>query len=194
MEANNAPYRLLSGSFFIPCQCSNKQSPGYSLRRLPRSDPQTTGIRADTYWEHLLLKILSGWRGIRHRTEGRDMARSRSSSSAVRCVHCGKTLPLREGRPRRTCPTCGASQQLDVEDPLLRRSRAPAHEFHGANLIGTIVGGILGLPLGAFFGALVNLEKEPAMIVLLALVYAVGFAFLGCAFGFMAVGFWSRAQ
>jgi hypothetical protein len=70
-------------------------------------------------------------------------------------------------------------------DPLSRRR--PTHEFHGAKLVGTIVGGILGLPLGGFFATLIYRDKDPGTLLLLVAVYALGFAFLGCAFGFAFV-------
>jgi hypothetical protein len=109
-----------------------------------------------------------------------------------RCSHCGKDLPLRRARPAVVCPTCGAAQEYDAEDPLVRRQRAPAHEFHGPYLVGVIVGGILGLFLGLFFGALIYRSSSPGAVVLYSLLYGVGFAFLGCAFGFMTVGNWLR--
>jgi hypothetical protein len=102
----------------------------------------------------------------------------------ARCAHCGKELPRSRGRLPAACPTCGAPRDHE-DDPLLRR-KAPAHEFHGGALVGTIVGGVLGLFLGAFFGALLHREAG-AWAALWALLYAAGFAFLGCAFGFMAV-------
>jgi hypothetical protein len=65
--------------------------------------------------------------------------------------------------------------------------RIPTHDFYGANLVGTIVGGILFFPLGAFLAALVYRDKDLGTLLLLMAVYALGFAFLGCAFGFMYV-------
>lgn len=112
-----------------------------------------------------------------------DENRPRRRRGPVRCVNCGKNLPLRNGRPPATCPTCGGEQDLKRKE--LPTRRIPTHEFYGANLVGTIVGGILGLPLGAFFGSLVYRDKDPGILFLLIVVYALGFAFLGCVFGFM---------
>jgi hypothetical protein len=76
-------------------------------------------------------------------------------------------------------------QKPERKAPLSRR--IPTHDFYGAKLVGTIVGGILGLPLGAFFAALIYRDKPLWTLLLLVAVYSLGFAFLGCAFGFMFV-------
>jgi hypothetical protein len=94
-------------------------------------------------------------------------------------------LPLRNGRRPASCPTCGAAQTQERKAPLSRR--IPTHPFYGANLVGLIVGGILGLLLGAFFAALIYRDKDPRTLLLLVPLYSLGFAFLGCAFGFAAV-------
>jgi len=55
-----------------------------------------------------------------------------------------------------------------------------------------IVGGILGLLLGIFFGAVVYRDKEAGTLVLLVILHAIGFCILGCAFGGMAVALRTR--
>lgn len=111
--------------------------------------------------------------------------RPRGRRGPARCVNCRKRLPVRNGRRPAACPTCGAVQQQERKAPLSRR--IPTHPFYGANLVGTIIGGILGFPLGAFFAALVYRDTDLGLRLLLVAVYSLGFAFLGCAFGFMYV-------
>src|SRR5216110_491322 len=75
--------------------------------------------------------------------------------------------------------SCGAPQEFDDEDPLLRRQRARSPEFRGAIRVGVIVGGILGLILGLFFGALIYRDSEPGTVILLSILHGLGFAVLG---------------
>jgi len=76
---------------------------------------------------------------------------------------------------------------LTDEEEFLRRQRAKPPEFRGAIRVGVIVGGVLGFVLGLFFGALMYRDNEPGTVALLSILYGLGFAVMGCAFGFMAV-------
>jgi predicted RNA-binding Zn-ribbon protein involved in translation (DUF1610 family) len=106
------------------------------------------------------------------------------------CRECGRELPEREGRQSGACPTCNAGKKRRRKAEVARQK--PRRKRASSERVGTIIGGVLGLPLGAFFASLIYRDKDSRTLALLMIVYALGFAFICGCFGFMAVAKASR--
>jgi predicted RNA-binding Zn-ribbon protein involved in translation (DUF1610 family) len=119
-----------------------------------------------------------------------ELDRPRGRRGLGRCCECGRELTGREGDRSSACPTCGAGKKRRRKAEAARQK--PRRKRASAERVGTIFGGILGLPLGAFFAWLTYRDKEPGTLALLMIVYALGFAFICGCFGFMAVARASR--
>src|SRR5262249_52766748 len=114
----------------------------------------------------VLLRTLD----VRLRRNAVETNRPRGRRRFARCINCGKELPVRKGPRPTDCPTCGAVQKWEYKAPT--SPRIPTHEFYGARLVGTIVGGVLFIPLGAFLAAVVYPDTDLGTRLLLMAVYA----------------------